>query len=410
MKTLKECRVCGSANLVEVLSLGNQPLSGVFPKSAEQAITVGPLRLVHCAQCELVQLGESFPHDEMYGDNYGYRSGLNSSMVEHLENIARGLQRRLALDSGTVVCDIGSNDSTFLNFFLNTGAKLVGIDPTISKHAALYDPRIIKVPTLFSADAYESTGLSKANLITSIAMFYDLENPIVFAREINESLVNGGMWFFEQSYAPWMLNSGAYDTICHEHLEYYSLTSINNILSMSGFYISEVSTNSINGGSISVLAIKGERRDSQSSEYAEWLLSQEQKTGVNSLESWRLFGARVLQRRESLNDLIKQISSSGKSIYALGASTKGNVLLNYSKITNGEIPLIGEVNADKWGYLTPGSHIPIVDEKEILALNPDYLLFLPWHFREFAINKYSDYLRRGGKFIFPLPSVEVIGY
>ncbi len=404
-----ECRVCKSNALVEVLHLGVQPLSGVFPDSISEPVTSGPLRLVWCTGCQLIQLGESFPHLEMYGKNYGYKSNLNPSMVEHLQNIAEGLIRKLNLNPNSLVCDIGSNDGTFLKFFSKITSGLVGIDPTIVKYSEQYDKNIIKIPNFFSAQAYHEVMSKKANLITSIAMFYDLEDPVEFARDIGKCLAPGGHWFFEQSYAPWMLSSGAYDTVCHEHLEYYSLTSIKHIMDDAGFEICEVSTNNTNGGSISILACRGNSTQIQD-DYGRWLLKEEYNTGANSLENWKDFGAKVVSRKKSLISLIEELSANKKTIYALGASTKGNILMNYSGITSNQIPQIGEINSDKWNKFTPGSHIPIVNEEQILSLQPDYLLFLPWHFRDFAVKKYNSYLRYGGKFIFPLPDVEVVSY
>jgi hypothetical protein len=410
MITISSCRICGGNQLEEFLNLGSQPLSGVFPSFVEQKITTGPLRLLRCDDCTLIQLGESYSADEMYGDNYGYRSGLNPSMVSHLTSISRGLRKFLNLSSGDVICDIGSNDGTFLSNFQDTDYTLVGIDPTIKKHKDLYLPRIKVAPNLFSAEVYDSLNVRKASLVTSIAMFYDLEDPIAFAKEIKSVLVPGGLWFFEQSYAPWMQSSGAYDTICHEHLEYYSLTSIKFILESAGLELVEVSTNTTNGGSIAVIARKPKGSKSQMNEYATWLLQNEDKSNTNTLTEWQNFAQKVVNRKESLNSLLSLISLSGKTVYGLGASTKGNVLLNYSKITSEVLPAIGEINSEKLGRFTPGSNIPIMDEKEVLNLQPDYLLFLPWHFREFAIHKYSDYLASGGRLIFPLPEVEVIGY
>jgi hypothetical protein len=409
LNSLEKCRVCSGVQLEEVLNLGVQPLSGVFPSNLAQPLTSGPLRLVHCGQCELIQLGESFSHSEMYGENYGYKSNLNPSMVNHLQSIANGLIRKLNLDSSSIICDIGSNDGTFLSCFTELNATLIGIDPTIVKYSKLYNASINVSSSFFSTESFSKCSDSRATLITSIAMFYDLENPVQFARDINECLSEDGYWFFEQSYAPWMLSSGAYDTICHEHLEYYSLKTITNILSLAGFGICDVSTNSVNGGSISILAKKGLGLGN-SSEYGRWLLKQEEIHSVNKLENWLSFGEKVRARKESLNDLIYQIINADKTVYALGASTKGNVLLNYSGISVSQIPSIGEVNDEKWGKYTPGSRIPIVNEEDVFKQNPDYLLFLPWHFRDFAVNKYSTFLQNGGKLIFPLPTVEVIGY
>ena len=411
MQLLLNCRVCASSQLEEIIHLGTQPLSGVFPKNLSEPISAGDLRLIRCSQCGLIQLGSSFPSNEMYGDNYGYRSGLNSTMVNHLERIAKGLIRKISFQPHDVVCDIGSNDGTFLKNFEGFDLDLIGIDPTAEKYRSFYSVKVKVIGDFFSSENYYKYKEKSAKLVTSIAMFYDLEDPVGFAKQVAEVLCEDGYWLIEMSYAPWMQSSGAYDTICHEHLEYYSLENLTQILDLSGFYIQEVSTNAINGGSITILARKhSQASTSPPGEYFKWLLNEESRTQVNTLDSWLKFAAVVTKRRDSLRNLIFEITSAGKTIYGMGASTKGNVLLNYSGLNNSLIPLIGEVNPDKFGSFTPGTHIPIVDEKEVLNQHPDYLLFLPWHFRENAINKYSAYLTAGGRFIFPLPTVEVLGY
>jgi len=411
MSIVSTCRVCQGHKLDEIINLGNQPLSGVFPQDSNELISSGNLQLMRCAECGLVQLGTSFSSEEMYGENYGYRSGLNSMMVNHLERIAQGLVRKIDFKDHDVICDIGSNDGTFLKNFEGKNLKLIGIDPTAKKYLDHYSKDVTVVSDFFSADNYFTHQPREAKLVTSIAMFYDLEDPVSFARQVNKVLCEDGFWLIEMSYAPWMQTSGAYDTICHEHLEYYSLADLTNILTLSSFYIQDVSTNAINGGSITVLARKiSQAAQNPSGEYYGWLLGQENKNRVNTLESWKDFAQTVESRRDSLRSLVFEIVDAGKTIYGLGASTKGNVLLNYSQLDYSLISLIGEVNPYKFGRVTPGSHIPIVPEQDILNMQPDYLLFLPWHFRENAIQKYSSYLTDGGRFIFPLPSVEVLGY
>jgi hypothetical protein len=411
MSTVSTCRVCQGHFLDEIVNLGNQPLSGVFPKSEGDFVSSGDLRLTRCSGCGLVQLGSSFSSIEMYGDNYGYRSGLNPTMVSHLNRIADGLIRRIDFLDQEVICDIGSNDGTFLKNFEQSNLELIGIDPTANKYRDYYSPQVKVVPDFFSEENYFANQDKKAKLVTSIAMFYDLEDPVGFAQQVFNILCDDGFWLIEMSYAPWMQASGAYDTICHEHLEYYSLSDLTFLLDLSNFYIQDVSTNAINGGSITILVRKKSQfNGNPPGEYFRWLLEQEAKNRVNTIESWAEFARTVESRRDSLRGLVNGIIGAGKTIYGLGASTKGNVLLNYSQLDRSAIPLIGEVNPYKFDRITPGSHIPIVPEDQVLALRPDYLLFLPWHFRENAIQKYSSYLTDGGRFVFPLPSVEVLGY
>jgi hypothetical protein len=219
---ISHCRVANSENLISVLNLGHQTLTGVFPKNPSEKITKGPLELVWCPDSGLLQLKHSYEPLEMYGDNYGYRSGLNQSMVNHLTDKVSYLERLVPLNSGDVVVDIGSNDATTLKSYNTKGLRRIGIDPTGKKFAQYYPTEITLVPAFFSADAFHSVEKKPATIVTSIAMFYDLESPVSFARQIESILADDGVWHFEQSYMPSMLRMNSYDTICHEHLEYYS--------------------------------------------------------------------------------------------------------------------------------------------------------------------------------------------
>ena len=241
-------------------------------------------------------------------------------------------------------------------------------------------------------------------------MFYDLEDPVEFASQVNKVICDDGYWLIEMSYAPWMQSSGAYDTICHEHLEYYSLTDLTNILKLSGFYIKDVSTNAINGGSITVLARKVSQITSDpSSEYYHWLSTEESRSKVNTYESWIKFAQRVESRRDSLRSLINEISKAGKTLYALGASTKGNTLLQYFGLDNTLIDGIAERSVYKWGLKTVGTNIPMYSEEQMRNEKPDYLLVLPWHFISEFVERERDFLLGGGKFIVPCPKFQIIG-
>ena len=402
------CRVCKSARLTEILDFGDLPLTGVFPASPEEKVSEGRVRLCLCQDCGLVQLGDTFPAEEMYGDNYGYRSGLNKSMVAHLERIARRLEQRVDLRAGDVLLDIGANDGTLLRSYSTAELKRIGIDPTIAKFSEYYPPDITPVADFFTAGTFDAVSSRRARIVTSIAMFYDLEDPVAFARDIKHCLTDDGIWYFEQSYMPWMLRSGAYDTICHEHLEYYSLQTIKRILDEAGLHLLDAATNAVNGGSISVLA--SPNSGSGPSVYAQWLLEQEEADRVHAPESWVDFRQRVRSRQRDLRSLLERLHASGASVMALGASTKGNVLVLTTPVTPDLVSKVGDVNPYKFGRFLPGSDIPIVSEDEVLAEQPDYLLVLPWHFRETFMHSLAPYLASGGRLIFPLPDLEVVGY
>jgi len=406
--SIASCRVCHSDRLAEILDFGELTLTGVFPATRTEHVSAGRVRLVLCQECGLVQLGDTFPPTEMYGDNYGYRSGLNASMVAHLERIALRLQARVGLRPGDRVLDIGANDGTLLRSYTTPGLARVGIDPTIAKFGEFYPEDVVAVADFFTAATYERVADGPARVVTSIAMFYDLEDPVAFARDIGSVLADDGVWYFEQSYMPWMLRSGAYDTICHEHLEYYSLTTIKRILDDAGLHLLDAATNAVNGGSISVVA--GRTAGPGPSVYAQWLLEQEAADRVHSPEAWVEFRQKVRARQKDLRSLLTRLVDSGATVMALGASTKGNVLVMTTPVTEALVSKVGDVNPYKFGRFLPGSGIPIVSEAQVLAEMPDYLLILPWHFRETFMTSLAPYLAAGGRLIFPLPDLEVVGY
>ena len=389
--------------------MGNQALTGVFPKTPYDSVTVGPLEIVWCPSSGLLQLKHSYEPSEMYGENYGYRSGLNQSMVDHLTNKIRYLERLVSLNDNDVVVDIGSNDCTTLNAYKNKNISRIGIDPTGKKFLHYYPENVRLVPDFFSANAYHSIEKKSARIITSIAMFYDLESPIQFAKEIESILDVNGIWHFEQSYMPSMLRLNSYDTICHEHLEYYSLNSVQKIMEKSGLKIIDVVMNSINGGSFAVTATKITNKSIKVNHAViDWLLEQEIKMGLNTEKPYIEFKERVFRHRDDLKRLIGNLNRDGKKILGYGASTKGNVMLQFCGLTAKDIPAIAEVNPEKYGRITPGSHIPIISESEAKSMKPDYFLVLPWHFKEGILRRESEYLASGGRFIFPFPEIEII--
>ncbi|MEP6656937.1 MAG: class I SAM-dependent methyltransferase [Betaproteobacteria bacterium] len=406
---IERCRASGSRNLVPVLNLGEQFLTGVFPHTPSEPVTRGPLEVVWCPDSGLLQLRHSYQATEMYGDNYGYRSGLNQSMVKHLEEKVHHLERLVPLSAGDVVLDIGSNDATTLKAYRAPGIRRIGIDPTGAKFRAYYPDEIRLVPDFFSAAAYRSAEREPARIVTSIAMFYDLEDPIAFVRQIEAVLADDGVWHLEQSYMPSMLRMNSYDTICHEHIEYYSLNSIARILQAGGLRIIDVAMNAVNGGSFAVTAAKaGNTARKPNLAVIDWLLDHEDRMGLSTPRPYRDFEERVFRHREDLVRLVRSLNADGKRILGYGASTKGNVLLQFCGFGTQDIAAIADVNPDKFGRVTPGTHIPIVSEKDARAMGPDYFLVLPWHFKDGIIKREREYLASGGKMIFPFPEIEIV--
>ena len=405
---ISRCRISQSPNLITVLSLGEQYLTGVFPKSTSEAVTKGPLDLVWCPDSGLLQMKQSYSLDEMYGDNYGYRSGLNSSMVAHLEHKTRSLERLVTLTGNDLIIDIGSNDATLLKSY-TTSCRKVGVDPSGEKFKQYYSAGIELIPDFFSASVLQKNFPgAKAKLITSIAMFYDLESPRDFVTDIELLLEDEGIWHFEQSYMPSMLRTNSYDTICHEHLEFYSFKVVKMLLESCGLKVIDVQMNSINGGSFAVTACKTKASHKANEPIIEWMLRQEDDMGLDTPKPYREFEERVFRHRKNLVELIEAIVDDGKKIIGYGASTKGNVLLQFCNLTSKQIPFIAEVNTEKFGCFTPGTNIPIISEKEARAMKPDYFFVLPWHFKHNILDREKEFRAQGGKFIFPLPEIEIV--
>jgi hypothetical protein len=400
----------GSPNLVPILDLGAQYLTGVFPKDRNAEITKGPVELVLCPDGGLLQMRHTYDASEMYGANYGYRSGLNRSMVAHLAAKAAKLERLVNVKSGDIVLDIGSNDATLLKSYANVGQELGGIDPSAGKFSHFYPEHIRLITDFFSADAFRRLfGQRKARLITSIAMFYDLDDPTGFMRDIAEVLANDGVWHFEQSYMPLMLDMNAYDTICQEHLEYYGLSQIKWMTDKVGLEIIDVELNDINGGSFAVTVAKPASKHSKNTQTIGKLLEEERQRELDKPSAYKKFVENVFRHRTELPALIRKLRSEGKTVFGYGASTKGNVLLQFCGLTAEDLPCIADVNPDKHGAFTPGTGIPIVSEEEAHAGQPDYFLVLPWHFRKNLLERERAFLARGGKMIFPLPTIEIVG-
>lgn len=406
--TIDRCRISGSKKLVTVLDLGDQALTGVFPRTCDALSVSGPLQLTWCPDSGAVQLGHSYNLNEMYGQNYGYRSGLNNSMVAHLAQKVHLLEKMTSLSPGATVLDVGSNDATLLKSYTVQGLHRVGVDPTASKFRAFYPDDILVIADFFSADSVRRAGARRAQIVTSVAMFYDLEDPVAFARDVESVLAPGGIWHFEQSYMPSMLRLNSYDTICQEHLHYYSLGIIQRILDQADLKMIDVKMNGTNGGSFAVTAVRRSDRRNASQAVIEWLLAQENSMGLDTPRPYRDFEERVYRHRRDLTALLKTLAADGKRVLGYGASTKGNVILQFCGITTNEIAAIAEVNEDKFGCFTPGTHIPIISEAEARLMKPDYFLVLPWHFKDSIVKREAAFLAGGGSLILPFPEIEIV--
>lgn len=352
----------------------------------------------------MVQLAHSFDPKTMYGDGYGYRSGLNASMSRHLQEKVARICKAGLLMKGDLVVDIGSNDGTTLAAYPPNEYRLVGVDPTGSKFQSFYPPHVELISDFFSLDTVRRhLGTKRARVLTSFSMFYDLEAPLEFMREVLELLEDNGIWVFEQSYLLAMMNTNSFDTVCHEHSEYYALSQIQWMARQAGGKIVGVEFNDVNGGSFSVTMSKADAPYPAAPELAQ-LLDRERQGGIDGLEPFKAFEARVAASKRELQEFMERAHRAGSMVCGLGASTKGNVLLQYCGFTEADIKFIGDVNRDKFGSFTPGTLIPILSEAELFERKPDYTLVLPWHFRPFFT---SNDKFRALRLVFPLPTLEI---
>ncbi len=384
-------------------------LTGVFPKDGNEKVPAGPLELVKCKQCDLVQLAHSFDLGQLYGQHYGYRSGLNGSMVRHLNSKVHSILKKVDLAKGDLVIDIGSNDSTTLRAYPDRSLDLIGIDPSAAKFRSFYPSDVRLIVDFFSSKRIqEVVGTKKAKIITSIAMFYDLEDPVSFMKEIAEVLSESGVWVFEQSYLRSMIDSNSYDTICHEHLEYYGLKQIYLMAEKADLKILDVEFNDVNGGSFSITAALKANPLPECTQLVQSKIEEEEKSGLYSAQTFTDMMKRVELHKKSVLNFFAQADSDKKTVLGYGASTKGNVLLQYCGITSRELPCIAEVNEDKFGAFTPGTSIPIVSEATARKMNPDFFFVLPWHFRAGILQREKAFLDAGNHFVFPLPEFSVV--
>ncbi|MEM3074933.1 MAG: class I SAM-dependent methyltransferase [Candidatus Pacearchaeota archaeon] len=409
------CRVCGNKNLISLLDLGSHSLSGVFPGENEPDPISVPLELVKCDEkkvshyCGLVQLRHTPPLEEMYGSNYGYRSGLNQTMTNHLKDIVSDILKKVTLSPGEIVLDIGSNDSTLLGFY-PAYVKKIGIDPSAELFRKYYPPDIYLVADFFNIDNFKSVvgNKKKAKVITSIAMFYDLPKPIEFVKQIAQILSQDGIWVSEQSYMPFMIERNSFDTICHEHLEYYGLRQICWILDKANLKLLDVFFNDINGGSFKFLATHKNSKYESNLTRINTLLQEEKAKGYHTLKPYLDFKERIDSIGRQITNFLNFCVNQQKTIHGYGASTKGNTLLQYYKIDNKLLQAISDRNPDKWGKFTPKTRIPIISEADSRKSKPDYYFVLPWFFKKEFLDREKEFLNSGGKFVFPLPYFEVV--
>ncbi|MCE9643656.1 methyltransferase domain-containing protein [Candidatus Parcubacteria bacterium] len=412
------CRISGEP-LVELFSLGDLYISDFLPKEVAPRSEKVPLTMMLAPESGLVQLADTAPFDSMY-EQYWYRSGTNESMVAELKDIALSTAKLMSLKPGDVFVDIACNDGTLLSF-IDPGVTRIGFDPAKNTYREADQSRFnLFVNDYFTAKAYResSFGDKKAKVVTTIAMFYDLEDPHSFVKDVKDIMDDNGLWVVQMSYLPLMLKQLAFDNICHEHIEYYSLESFKYLLDKHGMKIVDCQLNDVNGGSFRVYIRKNEAdpttfanapyRDVAEAR-VESIFAYEKGLNLKDPQTYIDFYKKCCELRDQTLAFMHTEKAKGKTIWAYGASTKGNTLLQWWGIDNTLIDGIAERQPMKYGLKTVGTNISIASDEDMRAAKPDYLFVLPWHFIESFVRREKEFLERGGKFIVPCPRFEVIG-
>lgn len=408
MKILN-CRICNSKNLTTVISLGNQKITSIFKKYGEHNTTKSyPVNLCMCENCGLIQVEETTPQDDMYKtNNYGYLSGISNTMKNHLKEYHKEILTKINLNHGDTVIDIGSNDATFLHYY-DKNIRRIGVDPTGNQFKKFYNDLEL-VPDYFNKkNVMTQFGDIKCKIITSICMFYDLPDPVQFAKDIYYFLDEDGIWTCEQSYLLEMLKTNSLDTICHEHLEYYALTQIIEIANRADLKIIDIKFNSSNGGSFRIyFSKKTSTKHVECKILIDTILKEEKKYNIKDKQTYINFMKGCDNELKKMTTFIKNINNNGKKAYLYGASTKGNCILQYCNITEDLVKYAVERNPEKFG-LSTNTGIEIIDEETMRTHNPEYLIVLPWHFKNEIIQREKKYLDNGGQLIFYFPTFEII--
>ncbi len=397
-----ECKNCKSNSLEKIVKIGKQPLSGFFYSSKKTKLKKYSLDLYKCSKCNLVQLNNLINTKKMYGDHYGYQTSISKMMILHLKEKIKRLKKLKLIKNGNNILDIGSNDASFLKL-LGKNYNLYGIDPSAKKFKKNY--KGMKLITNFFSKKNISKNLKnkdiKFDLISSFAIFYDVEDPNKFCKDIELLLDDNGIWICEFSYLPLMLKNLTFDQICHEHIMYYTFTVFEEIVINNNLKVIDIKINEINGGSIEVIITKNKSDRISNFKLIKKLKLDEKKITKNSYKN---FSRRVKKIKNNLNSFIKK----NYPIAGYGASTKGNIVLNYSNLNSKKIDYICDANKKKYGRFTPGTNIKIISKEKMRILNPKYLLVLIWSFRSEIIKQELSYLKKGGTLIFHLPKFHII--
>jgi len=401
---IKKCRSCGSQKLVEILSLGEQYLSD-FLKNDEKPKRF-PLDLVLCEKCDLLQLKNTVSQKFLYTKRYGYRSGINFTMRNELKRIVDSSIEKIKSKQDIKVLDIGANDGTLLSFYKKDVFR-IAVEPIRKFSEECLKHAEVVINDFFNYESYKTVLKdTKVDIVSAISCFYDMDDPNKFVTDVKKILNKNGIFVISQNYLVGMLENNAFDNVVHEHLEYYSLLSLENLMGRHDLEIFDIEKTSINGGSfITYISHKNARPIEKSVLECR---KYEKKLKLNKLKTYTDFAERIKKNSRNLFNLVNKLAKDGKNVYVYGASTRGNTLLQYYNLNNKLIKAAVERNPEKWGKRISSLNIPIISEAEGRKQRPDYMLVLPWFFKEEFLQREKGYLDSGGHFIFPLPEIQVI--
>jgi NDP-4-keto-2,6-dideoxyhexose 3-C-methyltransferase len=385
-------------------------LSTEFPLVNTKKLNKIPMNVKICQSCKLVQLQHNYDLKKLYNKDYGYKSGVNRTMNDHLETITKDIEKIINFKKKDVVLDIASNDATLLKKYKNKKIVKFGIDPTIKKFKSHYPKNYLKYAGFFNRKIFEKITKKKAMAITSIAVFYDIPEPNKFVNDISKILHRDGVWVLEQSYFPKLFFNNAYDSLCHEHLTYFIFFQINIILKKNGLRVFNIKLNEMNGGSIRFFISHNNSVYKENKRNIKKILKIEKKYLFNLKVNLKKFKNNINLSKKKLKNFIKNKIKNKKKIHIYGASTKGNIILQFCGIKKKQINFAADRNNEKWGRETPGSKIPIISEKTSRSKNPDYYLVMPWHFKSEIVKREKTFLKKGGQLIFPLPKLNIKKY
>jgi len=404
---IKNCRNCKNTELFDLFSLGKISFTGRFSNTIHQNVPKAYLNVLMCKKCKLVQLDRNFDLNYLYGKNYGYRTGINKTMTDHVRKIVRKCSTLIKLKPKQYVLDIGSNDATLLNFYANDIIK-VGVDPLVNKYKKFYKKINYKISNFFKIKDIEKIKIKKKfKIISALSVFYDLRDPNKFIREIKKILDDKGVFVLEHVDLYYIIKNNIFDTICHEHLIFYSSKIIIEMMKNNGLKVFNHEYNEINGGS-SRYYICHSKTNFKVSKNINKVLLRENLQGIELKKTYKLFFTKILNEKIKLIKLIKKIKNEKQDIHGYGASTKGNVLLQFYNINNKVVNYIADRNPLKWNSFTPGTRIKIISESQSRKIKPHFYLVLPWHFKNEILIREKNIRKKGTKFIFPLPKVRVV--